>query len=410
MKSPSAGRAGRSLAHRWNETVSAAHRYDQSRQPSQALPGQAGTFSSRAETFPSQAGSQRTGSSDLLGQQLESIRNTIRQEAAALTSAAEILDESVVQAARLTARCQGSVIVTGVGKAGLVGQKLVATLARTGTPAHFLHPTEAIHGDFGRVQQRDLIWAFSNSGRSSEVVQIASQLRQQGSGLVTFTADASSPLAEVADCSIVFGKHAEACPRGLAPTSSTTVMMAVGDAVAMLASELRQFTANDFARFHPGGALGKKFCDVQQLMRPLSTCRMTHHSVTIRDCMALSSVTGRRSGAIMIVNDAGVLTGVFTDSDLARLLESRAESALDRPVSEQMAIDPHCVDPATLLSDAISLLSQLRISELPVVDDYRRPLGMLDITDLIAIGEVEPQQLWDHDRATIPIRDSVTLS
>jgi arabinose-5-phosphate isomerase len=331
----------------------------------------------------------------------------VRQEAAALTNAADLLDESVVQAARWTARCQASVIVTGVGKAGLVGQKLVATLASTGTPAHFLHPTEAIHGDFGRVQPGDLIWAFSNSGRSSEVVQIASQLRQQGSGLVTFTADANSPLAEVADCSIVFGKHAEACPRGLAPTSSTTVMMAVGDAVAMLASELRQFTADDFARFHPGGALGKKFCDVQQLMRPLTNCRMTHQSVTIRDCMALSSVTGRRSGAIMVVNDAGVLTGVFTDSDLARLLEARAESALDRPVCEQMAIDPHCVDPETLLSDAISLLSQLRISELPVVDAYRRPLGMLDITDLIAIGEVEPQQLWEYERATIPIRDSV---
>ncbi|QDV82507.1 KpsF/GutQ family sugar-phosphate isomerase [Stieleria magnilauensis] len=337
-------------------------------------------------------------------ERLRSIREIISREATALTQAAQAIGPSSVAAAELTAACPGNVVVTGVGKAGLVGKKLVATLASTGTPAHFLHPTEAVHGDFGRVKSDDLVWAFSNSGRSEEITRIASQLRQQGSGLISFTADDDNPLAAAATCRVVYGRHAEACPHGLAPTSSTTVMMAVGDAVALLASQLREFSARDFAKFHPGGALGRKLSNVGQLMRPLTCCRVANQSVSIRQCMVSCSISGRRSGAVMLTNGAGQLTGIFTDSDLARLLESRCEEALDGPIQAKMTLDPHCVAPQTLLSDAIALLSQLRISELPVVDSDRKPIGMVDITDLITLGEISDQSGVHSSPSTIPFR------
>jgi len=335
-------------------------------------------------------------------ERLRLIRQTVSAAAVALENASKLMGPSAVEAAELSAACTGSVVVTGVGKAGLVGQKLVATLASTGTPAHFLHPTEAVHGDLGRLRSDDLVWALSNSGRSEEVTRIASQLRHQGSGLISFTADDDNPLAAAANCKVVFGRHAEACTLGLAPTSSTTVMMAVGDAVALLTSQLRQFSASDFARYHPGGALGRKLSTVGQLMRPLESCRTSGQSVTIRQCMISSSITGRRSGAVMLTDEDGVLTGIFTDSDLARLLESRCEDALDAPIQSKMTVNPHCVAAEMLLSDAIVLLSQLRISELPVVDADGKPLGMVDITDLIALGEINPPAGNQPIRSTIP--------
>lgn len=363
------------------------------RQPEQPIASDSGATPSLPET---------------LLERLRLIREAISTEASALSQAAKTIGPSAVEAAELSAACTGSVVVTGVGKAGLVGQKLVATLASTGTPAHFLHPTEAIHGDLGRVRSTDLIWALSNSGRSEEVTNIASQLRRQGAGLVSFTADDDNPLAAAANCKVVFGRHSEACHHGLAPTSSTSVMMAVGDAVALLTSRLRQFTASDFARFHPGGALGRKLSNVGQLMRPLECCRISNQSVTIRECMVSCSISGRRSGAVMLTDDAGLLTGIFTDSDLARLLESRCEDALDGPIRAKMTMDPHCVAPETLLSDAIALLSQLRISELPVVDDDRKPVGIVDITDLITLGEMDVTNdrnaVRSSDHSTIPLR------
>ena len=323
-------------------------------------------------------------------ERLRCIREMIQKEAAAVSSCAETIGLSAVEAAELCAACEGCVVVTGVGKAGLVGQKLVATLASTGTPSHFLHPTEAVHGDLGRVRERDVVWALSNSGRSEEVTRIASQLKDQAKALVSFTADDNNPLATTADCRVVYGRQDEACPLGLAPTSSTSAMMAVGDAVAMLASQIRSFSSRDFARFHPGGALGRKFTQARELMRPLEVCRIATQSVSIRECLATCSISGRRSGAVMVTGEAGVLTGIFTDSDLAKLLESRCESALDGPIGDRMTLDPHCVGPEALLGDVISLLSQLRISELPVIDSARKPLGIVDITDLIALGEIGP--------------------
>lgn len=317
-------------------------------------------------------------------ERLRLLREIVAAEGNAILSAAAKLSPDAVTAAEMTAQCNGCVVVTGVGKAGLVGQKLVATLASTGSPAHFLHPSEAVHGDLGRVRDCDLVWAISNSGRSEEVVRIAPHLRQNSCGLISITATEDNPLAAASDCVVSIGKHDEACPNGLAPTSSTAVMMAVGDAVAMLASMLRSFSPQDFARFHPGGSLGRKLARVDQIMRSVDVCRIASSSDTIRDAMVSSSKSGRRTGAVMLVDADGVLVGVFTDSDLAKLLEHRHDGALDEPIGNQMSVQPTTASADTLLQDAIAIMSHRRISELPIVDSGGRPVGLIDITDVVS--------------------------
>ncbi|QDV61928.1 Arabinose 5-phosphate isomerase KpsF [Crateriforma conspicua] len=319
-------------------------------------------------------------------ERLRCLRDTVLAESEALRRTAQTLSADAVRAAELTADCRGSVIVTGIGKAGWIGQKIAATLASVGTPAHFLHPSEAVHGDLGRVRKDDLVWAFSNSGRSEEVLAIAAHLRQYSHGLVAITADADNPLAAAADLVVTIGKHREACHNGLAPTCSTTAMLAVGDAIALLSSRIRRFTPQDFARFHPGGALGRKLTVVDDIMRDVAHCRIAPHDVPVRQAMVVAGLHGRRSGAVMLVDPADqTLSGIFTDSDLARLLESRREGELDRPVSELMTRCPTTIRSGSQLRDAIAILSQRRISELPVVDTTGRPIGLIDITDVVSL-------------------------
>ncbi len=213
-------------------------------------------------------------------ERLRLLRQIVSAEGNAVLASAATLTPDAVRAAEMSAQCEGCVVVTGVGKAGLVGQKLVATLASTGTPAHFLHPTEAIHGDLGRVRECDVVWALSNSGRSEEVVQIAAHLRENSSGLIALTATDDNPLAHASDCVVAIGKHTEACPNGLAPTSSTAVMMAVGDAIAMLASQLRRFSAARLCSLSSRWRLGAKArqCDSNhEADRCLSRCLAGNH-------------------------------------------------------------------------------------------------------------------------------------
>lgn len=325
-------------------------------------------------------------------ERLRMIRDVVAAEAAGLLRAAGELGPGAVAAAERIAACSGCVVVTGVGKAGLVGQKLVATLASTGNRAHFLHPSEAVHGDLGRVGDDDLVWAISNSGRSDEVLRIAPHLRSHSAGLIVMTANDRNPLAELADVVVTLGQHDEADPLGLAPTTSTTVMMAVGDAIAVLASRLIGFQSSDFARFHPGGALGHQLAPVNRLMRPLTACRIAPATGTVRETMVASSKTGRRSGAVMLLGDDGQVIGLFTDSDLARLLENRRDDLLDGPIRDVMTTRFQKVQSGMLLLDAIEILKDRRISELPVVDAAGRPLGLLDITDVIAVAPVQGQQ------------------
>ncbi len=327
-------------------------------------------------------------------ERLRLIRSVVAAEAAALSRVAGAIGPAAVDAAERIAACSGSVIVTGVGKAGLVGQKLVATLASTGNRAHFLHPCEAVHGDLGRVGPDDWVWAISNSGRSDELLRIAPHLRNHSAGLIVMTASERSPLAKLADIVVTLGQHSEADPLGLAPTTTTTVMLAIGDAIAVLASRLVDFQSSDFARFHPGGSLGHQLAPVDQLMRPLAACRTAPASGTVRETMIATGRTGRRTGAVMLLNQQGQVVGLFTDSDLAKLLENRRDHLLDGPIADVMTTSFEKVESGTLLIDAIEILRDRHISELPVVDSAARPLGLLDITDVIAVAAVPSEPAW----------------
>lgn len=330
------------------------------------------------------------------------IRDTMIAESDAIRLACGEASTAAVEAARRIADCRGSVVLTGVGKAGWIAQKLVATLASTGSPSHFLHPSEAIHGDLGRVRGDDLVIAFSNSGRSEEVVRVCGYLQKQAAGLIAVTATTDNPLAELADHVVPIGRHVEACPNGLAPTTSTTVMLALGDAIAMLASKLRGFVADDFAKFHPGGALGRQLACVDDVMRPQNQCRLTSDAVPIREAIASRSPE-RRSGAVMLIDNQGQLSGIFTDSDLVKLLQRREEFSLDRPIGEAMTRSPVCVRSGQALGQAIAIFSQRRISELPVIDEHGRPIGMIDITDLIAAGDIRPEVIAKSNDPDSPV-------
>jgi arabinose-5-phosphate isomerase len=327
-------------------------------------------------------------------EQLRAAREIVRREAAGVWKLSYRLDSSFCEAVKHLYTCRGGAIVTGMGKAGLIGQKIAATLSSTGTRAHFLHPAEAFHGDLGRIHPDDVVVMLTQSGETAEVVQLLPSLRDFRVPLIAITAARTSTVGRAANVVIELGDLEEVCSLGLAPSTSTTAMLAVGDALALVLSKMRNFQADDFARFHPGGALGKKLSRVDDIMRPLAECRCASESLSVREIIVACSKPGRRSGAIMLTDDAGRLTGLFTDSDLARLFEKRDETALDRPMCTVMMSQPTTVPSGTRVGDAVSLLAQRKFSELPVVDKNGRPIGLVDVTDVVGLkadAEVEAE-------------------
>lgn len=318
-------------------------------------------------------------------EQLRFAREVLRIEGQALLALGARLDDDFCRAADLLFGCQRNVIVSGMGKAGLVGQKIAATLASTGTNAHFLHPGEAIHGDLGRVQPRDVVLALSYSGETEEVLRLLPALRELQTPIVAITGHPESALGLAAQVILDLGPLREACALGLAPSTSTTAMLAIGDALALVLSRMRQFGPEDFARFHPGGSLGRRLARVDDIMRPLGDCRVADDASTVREVLVRVSRPGRRTGAIMLTDSSGVLTGLFTDSDLARLLESERDAALDGPVGAVMTRSPARTRSGTRMQSAVEMLVQLKISELPVVDSESRPIGLLDVTDVVGM-------------------------
>jgi arabinose-5-phosphate isomerase len=318
-------------------------------------------------------------------EQLRAAREIVRLEAVAIYDLSNRLNRSFCEAVELLATCRGSALVTGMGKAGLIGQKIAATLASTGTRAHFLHPAEAFHGDLGRIHRDDVVLMLTQSGETPEVVQLLPSLREFGVGLIAVTASRESTVGRAAGVVLELGQLEEACSLGLAPSTTTTAMLAVGDALALVASKMKNFQADDFARFHPGGALGRKLSRVDDIMRPLAECRVAKDAETVRQVIVACTRPGRRTGAIMLTDAAGRLTGLFTDSDLARLFEQRNEAALDRPICEVMAAQPTIVKSGMRVGDAVTLLAQRKFSELPVVDAAGRPLGLIDVTDVVGL-------------------------
>ena len=318
-------------------------------------------------------------------EQLREAREIVREAAAALAELSRGLNGAFCAAVKLITACRGTVIVTGMGKAGLIGRKIAATLSSTGTRAVFLHPAEAVHGDLGCVCAEDVVLALSNSGQTEELCRLLPIFRRIGVPLVAVTAHESSVLGSAAEVTLLLGHIPEAGHFGLAPTTSTTAMLALGDALALVVSRAKGFTRQEFALFHPAGSLGKKLQSVKDVMRAGDQLRVASERATIRDVFVSRGQSGRRTGAVMLVDGEQRLAGLFTDSDLVRLLEARRESQLDRPISEVMTAAPKCITSEAPLADAIALLSQHRISELPVIDEQGRPVGLVDITDLIAL-------------------------
>lgn len=308
-------------------------------------------------------------------------RTVLAAEAAAISAVK--LDESFAEAVRCILDCKGRVVVTGMGKPGFVAQKISATLASTGTPSLYVHPAEAAHGDLGRIAKDDVVIALSNSGETEEILRLLPALKKIGARIVAITRDRVNPLARGADLVLAIGNVEEACPMGLAPTASTAVLLAVGDALAMTVLGDRPFDREEYALFHPGGKLGRGLMKVGELMRQTEANPVVREDEPLAAAVAVMTETPGRPGAASVVDAAGKLVGIFTDGDLRRLVE-HGLTDFAQPVSSAMGRNPRTVRPDALVVDAARVLRQARIDQVPVVDGEGRPVGLLDVQDLLA--------------------------
>jgi len=308
----------------------------------------------------------------------------LASEAAAINEARDRLGEAFVSAVEAIRSCRGRVCVTGVGKAGLIGSKIQATLASTGTLAYGLHPVEALHGDLGMVHGDDVVIALSKSG-SSELVQLLPRLKQLGCSVILLTANPHSGAAEHADYVLDIGPSAEACPLGLAPSSSTAAMLAVGDALALAVMELKEVQPEQYASYHPGGALGRYLLKAREIMRSGADCPSVPASATLGACYEAILAAPRRAGAAAVTSHDGKLVGIITHGDFFRLFNSEGRPA-DKPVAEVMTRSPKSIGLDARAMEALQLMRKYAIDELPVVDEAGRLAGLIDIQDLIARG------------------------
>ena len=315
---------------------------------------------------------------------LRRARQVLQIEAEAISRLIPRIGRDFESAVDLLLACKGRVVVTGMGKGGLVGQKLSATLASTGTPSLWLHPAEAIHGDLGRVTKDDCLIAISNSGETPELTQLLPIIKQIGASLIALTGKTDSTLAKHSDVVLDVSVKREACSLNLAPTASTTATLAMGDALAVVVAERRGFKERDFALFHPGGQLGRRLLlRVQDLMRTGPAHPVVRERTLVKDVVL--AITKARAGCASVVDGAGRLLGIFTDGDLRRHLESSPNLALMR-VGEVMGRHPKTIAADRLAAEAIRVLREHKIDELVVVDTRRRPVGLLDVQDLLKAG------------------------
>jgi arabinose-5-phosphate isomerase len=344
---------------------------------------------------------------DFLAEEREFAASVLRAEAEAISSTATTLNGTFHRAVDLLEVCVeagGTVLVTGLGKSGLIGGKISATLASLGIPSHAVHPSEAAHGDLGRFRACDTVIALSFSGETEEVVNLAAVLKQDGLPIIAITRGRAgvgggsgedgddepagrSSLERLATVTLPLMIDGEA--GGLdfaAPTCSTTATLAIGDALALAVARRRQFTDADFAKRHPGGSLGGLLRSVTECLRFVvgKNLPLIHSSVPVREALECAAETGRRPGAILLVDDAGRLAGIFTDGDLRRLI-LRDASELGRPIAQVMTKNPRTLPHTARMRDAVRMIRECRQDEIPVVDDEGRPVGILDVQDLVAM-------------------------
>jgi arabinose-5-phosphate isomerase len=312
------------------------------------------------------------------------VRRVLAVEAAAVARLARRADVSFVKAARLMARARGRVVVMGIGKSGLIGRKLAATLSSTGTPSFFVHPTEGMHGDLGMLTKGDVVLALSHSGETEELKNVLPFITARRIPLIALTGRPSSSLAKSAEVTVDVSVEREACPFNITPTASTTAALAAGDALALLVMEMKGFRAEDFARLHPAGTLGKRLTlTVGDLMHRGAGNPVIRRDRPVRE--ALEVMTRTRMGAASVVDERGRLVGVFTDGDLRRGLQKDPE-LIHRRLAEVMTRRPKTLSPELMAVDAFPLFRRLGIDNFPVVDKAGRPVGILDEKDVLDEG------------------------
>lgn len=316
---------------------------------------------------------------------LQEARRVLRIEARAITQLIRQLGPEFERSVELMFACAGRVVVTGLGKSGVIGQKIAATLASTGTPAIFLHAAEAVHGDLGKVVEQDIVLAISNSGETEELVRLLPQIKRLGVKLIALTGNPKSTLAVNADVVLNVGVKEEACPLGLAPTASTTAVLAMGDALAVTLLNRRQFKPEDFARLHPGGELGKSLVRVRDIMHRGESVPQVPANVSLES--AIYEMTRKRFGCVGVVDPKGRLTGIFTDGDLRRLL-GRTASISNLKISAVMTRRPIVMHEDDLAVTAMRLMQDKRIFVLLVVSARQRLIGVLHFLDLLDAGVI----------------------
>lgn len=319
---------------------------------------------------------------------LADAKTVIEAEGRAVAGLLAQLNGGFTEAARHILGCRGRVVVVGLGKSGVVGQKISATLASTGTPSLFLHAAEALHGDLGRITPEDVVLALSNSGESDEIVRLIKPVKSLGATLIVMTGTLDSTLARHADVVMHIGNVAEACPMGLVPTASTTAMLVLGDALAVALFNSRGFGRDEYARFHPGGQLGRKLLKVREVMRAGKENPVIVSTASVKEALGVMSDTPGRPGAVSVVDKAGMLVGFFTDGDIRRLLLNATFGAKQR-MADVMHKNPKRVHEEQLVAEAVRILRDHKIDQVPVVDDAGRPVGFFDVQDLLSTRELE---------------------
>ncbi|MCA3014662.1 MAG: KpsF/GutQ family sugar-phosphate isomerase [Myxococcaceae bacterium] len=315
--------------------------------------------------------------------QLAWARTVLAAEARAITSLSGRLDATFLAAVEALHACTGRIITTGIGKPGFIAQKLSATLASTGVPSLYLHPAEAAHGDLGRVVSGDVVVALSNSGTTEEILRLLVPLKRQRVTIVALTSDPRSPLAKGSDVVLDIGAIDEACPIGLVPTASSAALHALCDALAMTLAWRRELTPDRYALFHPGGKLGRSVLKVREVMRSGEANPLVQASARLSDALVVMTNTSGRPGATNVVDAKGRLVGIFTDGDFRRLAE-RGPLALDAAVSTVMAKRPRTIGPDELVLSAAAIMRETKVDQLPVVDARGRPVGLVDVQDVLA--------------------------
>jgi arabinose-5-phosphate isomerase len=317
---------------------------------------------------------------------LDAARKVLQIEADAVADLAERLDERFVKAVEMVLACQGRVVVTGMGKSGLICQKVAATMASTGTPAIFLHPAEGVHGDLGILMKGDIVIAVSNSGETEEITRILPIIKRMGLPLIAMTGNSMSTLGRAGDVFLDISIKEEACPLQLAPTASTTVTLALGDALAVALLLRRGFREEDFALYHPGGALGKRLLlRVEDLMHTGRDIPAVHEDTLLKD--ALYEISSKKLGITGVLDDQGHLVGVFSDGDLRRKVEQGIE-VLNRPVRELMSSNPKRILGTNLAAKALQRMEEHKITSLFVFEseEDRQPIGIIHLHDLLRAG------------------------